>query len=64
MRKLHQGIRIDKIPANGIGGLIFAIGIAAIALIGIPASRPFLAVALPAGALVAVLRYLWLKRTR
>lgn len=64
MRKLHQGIRIDKIPAYGIGGLIFAIGIAAIALIGIPASRPFLAVALPAGVLVAALRYLWLKRTR
>lgn len=33
----HPGIRIDHIPAEGAGGLIFALGIAAIVWIGVPA---------------------------
>jgi hypothetical protein len=61
---LHPGIRMDKILVRGVGGFIFAAGIVAMTLIGIPASRPFLAVALPAGILVAVGRHFWLKRKR
>lgn len=64
MRKLHPGIRIDNIPSYRVGGAIFTIAILLITLIGVPASRPFFAAALPAGVAVGVLRYFWLKRTR
>lgn len=64
MNERHQGIRIDNIPAEGIGGLFFVVGVLLITLIGVPASRPFLGVALPAGVLVAALRYVWLNQTR
>jgi hypothetical protein len=45
---------MHKIPVRRVGGFIFAVGIVTMTLIGIPASRPFLAVALPAGIVVAV----------
>ena len=35
----HPGIRIDSIPAQGGGGLIFALGMVAVVLIAIPALR-------------------------
>jgi hypothetical protein len=38
----HPGITMHKIPVAGIGGLIFAIGIIALALIGLPFAKWFL----------------------
>lgn len=49
----HAGIRIDRIPAEGAGGLIFAIGIAAIFLIGVPAMRPVVVLSALCGILLA-----------
>jgi hypothetical protein len=49
----HPGIRIDRIPAAGGGGLIFAIGMVAIVLVALPAVRPLAAVAFLGGALLA-----------
>ena len=49
----HPGIRIDRIPAQGGGGLIFALGMVAIVLIALPAVRPLAAVAVLGGALLA-----------
>jgi hypothetical protein len=53
MASPHPGIRIDHIPAEGAGGLIFAIGMVTVSLIGIPALRPVAAVALLGGLLLA-----------
>jgi hypothetical protein len=53
MEKLHQGIRIDQIPAEGMGGLIFAIGSSAIFLLAFPALRPIAAAAAIGGLLLA-----------
>ena len=53
MTSPHQGIRIDHIPAEGVGDLIFALGTVAIFLIGFPALRPVAAVALLGGLLLA-----------
>lgn len=49
----HPGIRINSIPAQGGGGLIFALGMVAIVLIALPAVRPLAAVAVLGGALLA-----------
>lgn len=62
--KPHRGILIDKIPAKGPTGLIFAAGVVAIFLIGIPALRLFLAVTAPLGALVAGALYYLHNQTR
>jgi hypothetical protein len=53
MASPHPGIRIDHIPAEGGGGLIFAIGMVAVFLIGIPALRPVAAVTVLSGLLLA-----------
>ena len=55
MAKPHQGIRIDRIPAEGIGGLIFAIGSSAIFLLAFPALRPIAVAAAVGGLLLAPL---------
>jgi hypothetical protein len=56
----HAGIRIDRIPAEEGGGLIFAIGSAAIFLIAFPALLPIAAAALVGGvALAPVLHRLY-----
>jgi hypothetical protein len=56
----HAGIRIDRIPAEGGGGLIFAVGSAAIFLIAFPALLPVAAAALVGGvALAPVLHKLY-----
>ena len=49
----HPGIRINSIPAQGGGGLIFALGMVAIVLLGLPAVRPLAAVAVLGGVLLA-----------
>jgi hypothetical protein len=50
---MHPGIRIDSIPATGGGGLIFAIGMAALVLVAIPALRPIALAAAAGGLLLA-----------
>jgi len=39
----HPGITIHKMPVAGVGGLIFAVGIVVIALLGLPLLKWFLA---------------------
>jgi hypothetical protein len=53
MRYPHAGIRIDRIPAEGAGGLIFALGSAIIFLMAFPALRPVAAAAVVGGLLLA-----------
>jgi hypothetical protein len=57
----HQGIRIDRIPAEEGGGLIFMIGIVVMFLIGVPTMRPVVGLAALGGVLMAPLLY-WLHR--
>jgi len=49
----HAGIRIDRIPAEEGGGLIFAVGLAAIVLMAFPALRPIAGAALVGGIALA-----------
>ena len=49
----HPGIRIDRIPAQGGGGLIFAVGMVALVLVAMPAVRPLVALAVVGGLLLA-----------
>ena len=63
-QKPHRGILINKIPARGIGGLIFAIGIVAIFLVGVPAFRPLAPFILVGGVLAGALLYYWRNQTR
>jgi hypothetical protein len=51
--KLHKGIRIDSIPAEEAGGLIFAAGVTSIFLLGIPAFIPLVAFSIIAGVALA-----------
>lgn len=53
MASPHPGIRIDHIPAEGGGGLIFALGMVAVFLISIPALRPVAGVAALGGVVLA-----------
>lgn len=55
MRYPHSGIRIDRIPAEEGGGVIFALGIVVLFLIGVPAMRPVVALAALGGVLLAPL---------
>jgi len=56
----HAGIRIDHIPAEEGGGLIFALGTVAILAIGVPAFIPVLGLAALGGlALAPVLHRLY-----
>jgi len=49
----HRGILTHRIPAEGIGGLIFALGVATIFLLGVPGFRPLVALCVLGGALLA-----------
>jgi len=51
--QVHPGIRIHQIPAHEGGGLIFAIGMATVVLLAVPALRPVALLALAGGALLA-----------
>lgn len=53
MKHPHAGIRIDRIPAEEGGGLIFAIGTAAIFLVAFPPLVPVAAAAVLGGILMA-----------
>ena len=54
----HPGIRLDKIPAKGWAGLLFTLAAMAIFLVRVPETRWFLALAVPAGILIALLLHL------
>lgn len=56
----HPGITFHKMPVSGAGGLIVAIGIIAITLLGLPEAKWFLAGAVVLGLVVAGI--LWLFR--
>jgi UDP-N-acetylmuramyl pentapeptide phosphotransferase/UDP-N-acetylglucosamine-1-phosphate transferase len=49
----HPGITIHKMPVAGVGGLIFAVGIVVIALLGLPIAKWFLAGAVLLGVVIA-----------
>jgi hypothetical protein len=49
----HAGIRIDRIPAEEGGGLIFAVGSAVIFLLAFPALLPLAGAALAGGLVLA-----------
>ena len=51
--EVHPGIRIDRIPAQGAGGLIFAVGMAAVVLFAMPSLRPIALVAVLGGIVLA-----------
>jgi hypothetical protein len=57
----HAGIRIDRIPAEEGGGLIFALGTVVVFLIAIPAFAPVLAMATVGGLILAPVLH-WLYR--
>ena len=57
----HPGIRIDKIPVEGLAGFIFMAGIVALVLTGIPSLRLAALVCLTGGAIGSVLLFLWYK---
>ncbi len=49
----HSGIRIDRIPAEEGGGLIFALGSVAIVLLAFPALMPVVGAAVLGGVALA-----------
>ena len=49
----HPGIRIDRIRPEGIGGLIFAVGLPALVWLAVPALQPLLIACLVGGVLFA-----------
>jgi hypothetical protein len=52
---IHPGITIHKIPAEGVGGLIFALGLSALVLTGIPAFVPLFVACVLGGLALALL---------
>ena len=54
MNTPHQGIRIDKIPVEGFGGAIFALGMPILCVLAVPHLMPLVAVCLVGGALTAL----------
>jgi hypothetical protein len=57
----HPGIRIDKIPVEGLGGFIFMAGIVAIVLAGLPSLRLVTLICLTGGVIGSGLLFLWHK---
>jgi hypothetical protein len=57
----HPGIRIDRIPVEGWTGLVFVLGIIAIALLGHPAMRQLMLISLVGGIIGAIFLILWHK---
>ena len=53
----------NRIPVKGLTGLVIAVAILVILLVAVPATRWFLLVSVPAGALVAVVLYLLRSRS-
>jgi hypothetical protein len=58
----HPGINISKIPVGGsVAGLMIAVSIVIIGLIGLPPTRWFLGASLALGAVMALIRR-WMAR--
>jgi hypothetical protein len=53
---IHPGIMINRIPAEGAGGLIFALGFGALFLISVPAFVPVVAACVLGGFSLALVR--------
>lgn len=53
MTNRHPGIRIDSIPVEETGGLIFAVGMSVIFMLAVPAFIPVVGAAVVGGALLA-----------
>jgi hypothetical protein len=51
----HSGIRIDHIPVEGTGGLIFAVGMMALTVLAVPSIWPLIAFCLVGGVVFAPL---------
>jgi hypothetical protein len=56
----HPGIRIDQIPVSDTGGLIFAVGMAVVFLLAVPAFVPVVAAAVAGGTVLAGILY-WVR---
>jgi hypothetical protein len=54
----HAGIRIDAIPVEGAGGLIFAVGMMALTVLAVPSIWPLVAFCLVGGVVFAPLFHL------
>lgn len=52
---MHPGITMHKIPVKGPMGLVFVVGLVAIALVSLPAARWFLAISLPTGVIIGII---------
>jgi len=52
--QVHPGIRIDRIPAEEGGGLIFALGMVGVVLVAMPALWPVALGCVAGGALLAI----------
>jgi L-asparagine transporter-like permease len=54
----------NRTPFKGVTGLVFVVAVLGILLVAVPATRWFLLLSLPAGALVGVILYLLRSRDR
>jgi hypothetical protein len=52
--QMHPGIRIDRIPAEEGGGLIFALGMVGVVLVAMPAFWPVALGCLAGGTVLAL----------
>ena len=59
----HPGIRIDRIPAAGVGGLLFTIA-TIVMFLGVPQVREFMLIGLVGGLPTAAILYFWHNQTR
>jgi hypothetical protein len=62
--KIHPGIRIDRIPVEGVVGLLWGGVIMVRILIDVPDARWFFLGSIPAGVAVAIALNLWRNRAR
>jgi hypothetical protein len=51
--RFHPGIQISRIPVEGGGGLIFAIGMVLIVVLAMPAVRPLALLSILGGVILA-----------
>jgi hypothetical protein len=49
----HRGILISRVPVEGVGGLIFALGMVAVTLMAMPQIRLLALISLVGGVLLA-----------
>jgi hypothetical protein len=61
--RFHDGIRIDRIPATGFAGLLFAIAATA-TFLSLPAVRGFLVLVLVAVVPTVIALHFWRTQTR